>query len=144
LAALTAQQIEMDIGDRVQAVYTFGMPRPGDATLATAYNQRPGQRTYRLAYGEDLVPTVPQSTLGFQHLGRYLHCDRGAKFDGNNLASGARSDEPQFVHGISNELTSLIHGPLSNFSSPFERLKLAAWMAIGKGPAGLRTDPAES
>jgi predicted lipase len=65
LAALTAQQIEMDIGDRVQAVYTFGMPRPGDATLATAYNQRPGQRTYRLAYGEDLVPTVPSLLRGW-------------------------------------------------------------------------------
>ena len=86
------------------------------------------------------MPTVAPSFLGFQHLGRYLHCDRGNKFDSRHLASDTSSDAPPFVSGISKEFTNLLHGPLSNVVSPFERLKLAAALAIGVGPAGMRTD----
>ncbi len=141
LAALTAHQIEKDSAGSVQAVFTFGMPRPGSADFATGYNERLGERTYRLVHGEDLVPTVAPSFLGFQHLGRFLHCNRGGKFDGSQLAPDTRSDEPPFLSGVSKELTGLLHGPLSGFLSPLERLKLAAALAAGLGPAGMRTDP---
>lgn len=142
LAALTAQRIEKEMGGGVQAVYTFGMPRPGDAALAAAYNERLGERTYRLVHADDLVPTVAPSFLGFRHLGRYLHCDRGAKFDGASLSSDTLSDEPQFERGILKDLAQLLHGPLSKLLSPFERLQLAASLAVGAGPQGMRNDPA--
>jgi hypothetical protein len=142
LAALTAQQIEVETGRGVHAVYTFGMPRPGDAAFAAIYNQRIGQRTYRLVHGADLVPTVGPSFLRFRHVGRYLNCPRRGTFSTQDLAAGTSSDEPDFVRGISKELTSLLDGPLSQFVSPIERLKLAASLAIGTKVAGMRTDPA--
>ncbi len=140
LAALTAHAAETD-GGGVQAVYTFGMPRPGNPEFAAAYNTLLGRRTYRLVHGEDIVPTVAPSSLGFRHLGRFLHCERGGKFDAAQLASDTSSDEPEFVSGVSKELTTILHGPLSGLLSPLARLKLAAALAIGVGPPGMRTDP---
>jgi hypothetical protein len=142
LAALTAHQIEMETGRGVHAVYTFGMPRPGDAAFAGTYNQRIGQRTYRLVHGQDVVPTVGPSFLKFRHVGRHLNCPRRGTFSTANLAAETGSDEPDFVRGISKELTDLLHGPLSQFLSPIDRLKLAASLALGARPAGMRTDPA--
>ena len=141
LAVLIADQIEKDTAGSVRAVFTFGMPRPGSPDFATDYNKRLGERTYRLVHGEDLVPTVAPSFLGFQHIGRFLHCDRGGKFDSSRLAPDTRSDEPPFVRGISKELTGLLLGPLSDFLAPLERLKLAAALTAGLGPTGMRTDP---
>jgi hypothetical protein len=141
LAALTAYQIEKDSAGSVQGVFTFGMPRPGSADFAAAYDERLGEHTYRLVHGEDLVPTVAPSFLGFRHLGRFLHCDRGGKFDSSQLAPDTGSDEPPFVGGVSKELAGLLHGPLSGFLPPLERLKLAVALAAGLGPAGMRSDP---
>src|SRR5216683_2053695 len=81
LAAITAHRLVTELDAPVTAIYTFGMPRPGSPAFAAAYDQRLGMCTYRLVQGEDIVPTVAPSFLGFRHLGRYLHCDRGAKFD---------------------------------------------------------------
>jgi pimeloyl-ACP methyl ester carboxylesterase len=142
LAVLTAHQIGTETGRSVHAVYTFGTPRPGDATFAGTYNQRIGQRTYRLVHGEDLVPTVGPSFLKFRHVGRFLNCPRGGTFNTRDLTADTGSDEPEFVRGISNELIGLLRGPLSQFLSPIDRLKLAASLTIGAKPAGMRTDPA--
>jgi hypothetical protein len=35
----------------VNAVYNFGMPRPGNQAFADLYNQRLGSRTYRQVHG---------------------------------------------------------------------------------------------
>jgi triacylglycerol lipase len=141
LAALTAHKVETDGAGSTQAVYTFGMPRPGNPDFAAAYDTLLGRRTYRLVHGEDLVPTVAPSSLGFRHLGRFLHCDRRGKFDASRLASDTSSDEPAFVSGVSKELTAILQGPLSNLLSPLDRLKLATALAVGIGPSDMRTDP---
>ncbi len=140
LAVVTADLI-VKSGHGVEAVYTFGMPRPGSNQFAIEYNERIGQRTYRVVHGDDLVPTVAPSGVGFHHVGRYLRCDRGAKFTPEALATDPGSDSPPFVEGISKDLTSLLHGPLSTALSTAARFKLAAMLAIGSGPTGMRADP---
>jgi hypothetical protein len=143
LAVVAADRI-VKLGRDVEAVYTFGMPRPGSDQFAIAYNERIGQRTFRLVHGEDLVPTVAPSNVGlhqFHHVGRYLHCDRDAKFKTEALAADSTSDSPPFVEGISKDLRSWLHGPLSALGSAASRFKLAAMLAIGRGPGGMRSDP---
>ncbi|HKA81401.1 MAG TPA: lipase family protein [Xanthobacteraceae bacterium] len=141
LATVIADRISTEPSlAKVNAVYTFGMSRPGDATFAAAYNQRLGPCTYRLVHGEDLVPTVAPSFLGFRHVGRHLRCDRLGKFSSANLAPNTASDEPSFVKGVSKELTELVQGPLSGVLSFAARMKLAAALVAGVGPAGARTD----
>ena len=140
LAAITAHRLVTELDAPVTAVYTFGMPRPGSPAFAAAYDQRLGMCTYRLVQGEDIVPTVAPSFLGFRHLGRYLHCDRGAKFDAARLSPGTESDEPLFIEGVSNDFARLLQRPLSGIVSMATRLKVAAALVAGVGPAGMRTD----
>jgi hypothetical protein len=141
LAVLIAHHIDSDRLAEVGAVYTFGMPRPGSKSFADEqYNPRLGSRTYRLVHGDDLVPTVAPSRLNFHHLGRYLRCERGGKFDADKLAADTSSDDPQFVDGVARELGGLLHGPLSGILSSLARWKLALALALGRGPAGMRTD----
>jgi triacylglycerol lipase len=140
LAVLTAQRLHAARPGRVRAVYTFGMPRTGNPSFASGYDQALGSRTYRFVHGEDVVPTVAPSFFGFRHVGRLLHCARLGKFDVNALAL-LGSDEPQFVKGISNQLKGFLHGPLSKVTSLVTRYKLAAALTVGMGPAGMRTDP---
>jgi triacylglycerol lipase len=141
LAALTAFRIDRDQVAGAGAVYAFGMPRPGSPDFAgTQYNPRLGARTYRLVHGDDLVPTVAPSELGFHHVGRYLRCERGGKFNPADLAADPTSDDPQFVHGVAQELSGLLQSPVSTILSPWKRLKLAVALMIGQGPPELRTD----
>jgi triacylglycerol lipase len=83
-----------------EAVYTFGMPRAGDATFAADYDQRLGQRTFRFVHGEDLVPSVPPAQLlapalaPHQHVGFFIHCDRGKKFMPDQKSLDTKSNQP--------------------------------------------------
>jgi triacylglycerol lipase len=140
LAALVAYRINQERLADVKAVYTFGMPRPGDSAFAAAYNGRLGLRTYRLVHGDDSVPTVAPSCLGFRHVGRYLHCDRNSNFDSGMLAPDTVSDEPLFVKGVSKQFTRVLHKPGTTALSVVTRLKLAAALLAGIAPAGVRTD----
>jgi triacylglycerol lipase len=143
LAALIAQWLAADLANNnVQCVYTFGMPRVGDAAFATGYNAALGAHTYRLVYEDDIVPTVAPSELQFKHVGRYLHTDQSAKFDIRNLAPEFTSDAPPFVPGIAKQLARFLNSPLTVVMEPFDRLKLAAATLFGMGPPGVRTDPA--
>ena len=103
LAVLAARHLAEE-GLPVAAVYTFGMPRPGSADWARDYDQRLGTATYRLVLGEDIVPTVAPSGLGFHHVGRLLRQARGARFRAQDLAAAPGSDAPPFgtppVHSI--------------------------------------------
>jgi triacylglycerol lipase len=141
LAVLTAAKINAVQPGSVRAIYTYGMPRAGDLEFASAYNQALGSSTYRLVHGDDVVPTVAPSFLGFRHVGRYLHCSRRGKFEDRALAQTTGSDEPQFVKGVSKQLKDLLHGPLSNVMSITARLKVVAALALGVGSSGMRTDP---
>ncbi len=141
LAVLTALRINAETISDVESIYTFGMPRPGSSDFSKQYNLRLGPRTFRLVHGEDLVSTVAPSFLGFKHVGRYLHRDRDKKFDSNALAANTDSDDPPFVAGVTKDLISLMHSPLSRTLSFVQRLKLAALMTTGRAPSDLRTDP---
>lgn len=142
LAALSAHQIVSNRIVEATAVYTFGMPRAGTQDFVdTQYNPRLGLCTYRLVQGDDLVPTVAPTELGLHHLGRYLRCERGAKFSAGALAADTASDHPQFVGGVAKELSGLLHGPLSGVLSHAQQLALAQSLALGRGPPGARTDP---
>lgn len=137
LAAITAGSIERDFPGMLRGVYTFGMPRTGDRTFATAYNSSLGARTFRLVHGEDLVATVPPSKLGSRHVGLLLTCARQGKFDESKLATSTDSDAPSFIDGISRELRDFTSVP----GSLFCRLKLAFRLVMGTNAAGMRTDP---
>lgn len=141
LAALVANRIGAELQAGVDAVYTFGMPRPGNKAFADLYNQQLGMRTYRLVHGDDVVPTVAPTSFGFHHLGRVLHCERQGRFDKANLASDTSSDFPPFVSGVAEELRDHLHGPLSAVLSIAARIKLAAALLTGMGPSNMRTDP---
>lgn len=140
LAALTAQRLAAVAPERLAAVYTFGMPRVGNAAFAQAYEAVLGARTYRMVHGDDLVPTVPPSSLGFHHVGRHLSCPRQGRFSPQNL-SAARSDEPQFQPQLARQVQSLLRQPLGEIRSTTERLGLAARLALGFGSRAMRTDP---
>jgi hypothetical protein len=58
LEALIARHVSAELPAEVGAVYTFGMPRPGNQAFADGYNEKLGSRTYRLVHGLDIVPTV--------------------------------------------------------------------------------------
>jgi triacylglycerol lipase len=141
LAALIARRIGTELPAGVDAVYTFGMPRPGSKAFADQYNQQLGMRTYRLVHGEDIVPTVAPTSFGFMHLGRVLHCERLGRFDRANLASDTSSDFPPFAGGVAKDLRDHLHGPLAAVLSIAARIKLATALLTGMGPSNMRTDP---
>ena len=133
LAALAALQIKTAAVADFEAVYTFGMPRPGSLQFVSQYDQAGlGTRTYRLVDAFDIVPTVAPSFLNFHHVGRHLHCDRGGKFDAKALAADASSDDPGFAEGAVKEVRDLLQGPVSQLLSLGQRLKLAAAVALGR------------
>jgi len=117
LAALRAAEL----GHAPLAVYTFGSPRVGGIDFAARYDERLGEVTYRLVHGDDIVATVPMSQLGFRHVGRYLHCASGEKFDAAAM-SGLGSDAPSFTHGLkrgfAREIAKLWSGQLLSPPGP--------------------------
>jgi pimeloyl-ACP methyl ester carboxylesterase len=141
LAVVTASRLAANASTAVDAVYTFGMPRPGSGDFARDYNADLGMCTYRLVHGEDLVPTVAPSEMGFRHVGRYLHSARRGRFDQQDLVSGTLSDDPPFVKGVAGEIRAFLHSPFGAATAAAAQLRLAAEMALGKVPPGTRTDP---
>ncbi|MEA2758090.1 MAG: triacylglycerol lipase [Methylobacteriaceae bacterium] len=118
LAAVAALELTK-AGAPVMAVYTFGMQRPGNAQFKSAYDGRLGATTYRLVHGDDIVPTVAPSFLGFRHVGRLLPCASGTRFDARNLSADTNSDDPPFARGIGHTL-------FNGFRAPFDVARLAA------------------
>jgi triacylglycerol lipase len=116
LAALAAQNLAAS-GAEVMAVYTFGMPRPGSELFGVAYDANLGAVTYRLVHGEDIVPTVAPSFLGFRHVGRLLSCESGIHFEARNLAA-VGSDEPQFGTGIAKSLLDRVQKIFDTLTTP--------------------------
>jgi triacylglycerol lipase len=96
LAAVAALELAK-AGASVVAVYTYGMQRPGSTQFKADYDGRLGQTTYRLRYGDDIVPSVAPSFLGFRHVGRLLPCTRGKRFSERDLSADMSSDDPPFV-----------------------------------------------
>jgi acetyl esterase/lipase len=115
LAALCADRANRELGIRAEAVYTFGMPRVGDATFAAAYERVLGDRTYRLVHGDDIVASVPPGALHFHHVGRLLQCERFGLFRGKPAST--ETDTPDFgkhlLTGFRDALLGLFSGALA-------------------------------
>lgn len=97
IALLAALRLQEQSGLPPAAIYGFGMPRPGNASLAARINAAFGARLYRLAHGQDMVPSLPPAALGFCHAGRYLHCAGYGQFAADRLSadvSQAPANEP--------------------------------------------------
>lgn len=101
--------------DAVDGVYTFGMPRAGDAAFAASYRAAGdgalARRTYRLVHGADIVPAVPPyaAPFGFRHFGASLACERGARFDPARLAPDIDEPAPPAARELLRAL--LVAGP---------------------------------
>jgi hypothetical protein len=112
---------------KVEAVYTYGMPRAGNAAFAADYDGRLGKRTFRFVHGDDLVPTVPPANLAgvqHQHVGWFIHCARGAKFALNQKSTDTKSNEPLRDDDILSGLFS---------QASFGARVTAAWNALASG-----------
>jgi len=83
LAVIAAARAAKENVD-VTAVYTLGGARSGGAAFAGAYP--PGDRTFRLVYGDDMVTALPPLLLGYRHVGRMLLCPRGKTFSEATLS----------------------------------------------------------
>ncbi len=59
------------IEDIIHSIYTFGEPRSMDRELATKYDARLGNRTYRVRCRADIIPHVPH--FGFNSWDLYHH-----------------------------------------------------------------------
>ena len=95
VAALAAMYALTQHGNPA-AVYVFGMPRAGKEQFRRQYKASLGDRTFRLVHGLDLVARVPNTALGYRHVGHLLQCDSGKKFDGAALVADLDSDVPAF------------------------------------------------
>jgi len=113
LAAVTADRALADANVRATAVYTYGMPRTGDADFAARYNDTLGAATFRLVHGDDIVATVPPSSLGFRHVGRLLTCARAGAFAKDAQPTADLTDDPPFVRSL---VSGLQQGVLDLFA----------------------------
>ena len=115
IALATVDRARREKGLDSAQVFVFGAPRVGQAEFVTKYNAAFGLTTYRLVHGRDIVPTVPPAELGFHHVGRYLSCVSGAKFNSTQLLAASDSDEPtsgsDFFRGVADRLRNLIGSP---------------------------------
>merc|ERR1712135_75773 len=62
LAGLAALSLE-SYGYQIEEVYTFGMPRTGDAIWAKDFNARFSDRFFRVTHHEDPVVQIPPDYL---------------------------------------------------------------------------------
>jgi len=112
LAVVAAQRMaDPAPGGAPDAVFAFGMPRVGDADFADAY-QRCGltEKTIRLVYGEDVVPTVPPIAAGFRHVGRRWSTARGHRFDPAAVCAHP-DNEPTLDGNLADKMKGLLHAP---------------------------------
>jgi hypothetical protein len=114
IAVVTADFARQQLGLADAQVYLYGCPRVGRDDFVGPFNRTFGKTTYRLVHGADVVPTVPPPNLGFHHVGRYLTCASGGKFNAARLTPDVGSDEPMANAGIGEQLVSLFRGRSQN------------------------------
>ncbi len=59
MATLAVPDIEKTLSLNVEALYTFGSPRVGDATFASAFNREAEGRSFRITNTSDIVTSIP-------------------------------------------------------------------------------------
>jgi triacylglycerol lipase len=85
VATLIAWLVDNDL-----LVYTYGSPRVGQQDFVDAYNAKRSDQTMRVVHGIDLVPRLPPTDLGYQHVDRPLILDS----DGVVLTAAAWNAHP--------------------------------------------------
>lgn len=60
-------------GHEIEAVYTFGGPRPGNAEFKGYCNAAFGDRHFRHVNGHDGVPLLPPWLVGYRHPGQLVY-----------------------------------------------------------------------
>jgi triacylglycerol lipase len=138
LAAVAADHL-VDAGviaaDLVRGVWGFGMPRAGNGIFFERYEASLGARTYRLVYGNDVVPEVPPAGIGFRHVGRWLGCGFGQRFTGAPLDhAGDAPGSPELSFDALRQLFAA--APHAN-PPPWPGDPLIAW-AVDRLPAMFR------
>jgi triacylglycerol lipase len=108
LAVVAAKFLWDDRLANITGVYTFGMPRCGGLRFADEYAEL-GLKTYRLVHGDDIVPTVPPTNLGFRHVGCFLSCACNATFNRVSRPAQVQSDEPDFSGTFVQDIRDLLH-----------------------------------
>jgi triacylglycerol lipase len=84
LAVLTARSLHLDTARVPAGIYTFGQPRTGDATFASAFDEHLKPVCFRFINNNDIVPRLPPQAMGYSDMGtlRYFN------------AKGALEDDP--------------------------------------------------
>ncbi|HSM84293.1 MAG TPA: lipase family protein [Nodosilinea sp.] len=70
LATIAALDLQYNLGAKHNLtfeVHTFGAPRVGNRAMVDSYNGRL-PNSYRFVYGWDLIPSVPRTWQGFEHV----------------------------------------------------------------------------
>jgi triacylglycerol lipase len=125
LAVVAAERALQEGKMQKADIYTFGMPRVGTAAFTDQY-EKLADTTYRFIHGQDIVPTVPPTELGFLHVGHHLHCSSGEKFVLNDDLGGT-GEEAGAADG---EI-------LGDFIDEFRRLAaLPSFVSFRKDPLG--------
>jgi len=59
LATLAAMDLEIGLGRRLAAIYTFGSPRVGNAKFSDSFGTQLAERSFRVANSSDIVTSIP-------------------------------------------------------------------------------------
>ncbi len=124
IAAILAHRLATEHDHAPIAVYTFGMPRPGDQAFADVYNAKLGRSTFRLVHGEDPIAAIPPHRLGFAHVGRLNSCARGGVFGAHALADAYQPDTPSLIPASPASLWRRLTGLIPTLKPTTERTDL--------------------
>jgi pimeloyl-ACP methyl ester carboxylesterase len=116
IASLCAWRTHQDLNVSIEGAYVFGMPRVGGTDVVRQYQLALSSQTFRFVHGQDVVPSVPPSELGYRHIGRRLSCASFGFFKPEQLAQQL-DDEPvarvvSGVHALLRQSLSVSVGPL--------------------------------
>jgi pimeloyl-ACP methyl ester carboxylesterase len=120
IASLCAWRAHQDLNVNIEGAYVFGMPRVGGTDFVRQYELALGSQTFRFVHGQDVVPSVPPSELGYRHVGRRLSCASFGLFNPDQLAQQL-DDEPAFPPRIVSGIHALLQQILSGSVGPLVR-----------------------
>lgn len=72
LAVIATSRILRKQG-KVQGIYTYGSPRPGNQEFATNMNKAIKKRHFRVVNNNDLVTRTPPRATGYRHVGSFRY-----------------------------------------------------------------------
>ena len=107
VAILGGYILERDLSIPVQAVYTFGSPRVGNAAFASTHPVG-GGRQWRITHHRDVVPHLPEKLLGFRHTATEVFyanaTQRGVICDGSGEDDTNGADQYSFAFSVYDHL----------------------------------------